>query len=85
MGGGDHPAEVGVAGAVLTEQREVVTVVERDLRAGDRPRERLQRLGHLHGAVQPVVVGQRKRLMSLLGRRGGQLNRVRCPVQEQAE
>ena len=42
----------------------------------------LQRLRHLHGAVQAVVVGQRERLVALLGRRPGQLDRVRGAVEE---
>ena len=58
-------------------------VVERQLGARDRPDpERLQRLRHLHGAVQPVVVGQREGGVALLSGRPGQLDRMRCPVEE---
>ena len=58
-------------------------VVERELGARDRPDpERLQRLRHLHGAVQPVVVGQREGVVTLLSGRPGQLDRMRCPVEE---
>ena len=58
-------------------------VVERQLGARDRPDpERLQRLRHLHGAVQPVVVGQRERAVALLGRGRRQLHRMRGAVEE---
>ena len=58
-------------------------VVERELGARDRPDpERLQRLRHLHGAVQAVVVGQRRAPMALLGRRPRQLDRMRRAVEE---
>ncbi len=64
VGRGDQAAEVGVAHARLAQEREVRPVVERQLGARDRPHaERLQRLGHLHGPVQAVVVGQRKGFM----------------------
>ena len=58
-------------------------VVERDLRSRDRPHpERLQRVRHLHGAVQPVVVGQREGAVALLSGGPGQLGRMRRPVEE---
>ena len=61
----------------------MAAVVERQLRAGDRPDpERLQRVRHLHGAVKPVVVGQGECGVALLGRRAGELNRVRGAVEE---
>ena len=50
MGRGDQPAEVRVALARLTEQRQVRAVVERELGSGDRTHpERTQGLRHLHG------------------------------------
>ena len=83
VGGREQAAEIRVARAVLAQQREMAAVVERDLSARDRPEpERLQRLGHLHGAVKPVVVGQRERFVTLLRRRPRQLNRMRRAVQE---
>ena len=61
----------------------MVAVVERDLGARDRPDpERGERLRHLHRAVEPVVVGQRERLVALLGGRVCELDRVRCAVEE---
>ncbi len=58
-------------------------VVERDLGAGDRSHpERLERLGHLHGAVEPVVVGEGESLVALLGRRPGQLHWVRGAIEK---
>jgi hypothetical protein len=61
----------------------VGAVVERHLGAGDRTDpERLQRLRHLHGAVEPVVICQRERAVALLGRDPRQLDRMRRPVKE---
>ena len=78
-----EPAEVAVAARVLTQERQVVAVGERDLGTGDRPdSERRERLRHLHRAMQAVVVGQRERLVALLGGRVGELDRVRCAVEE---
>ncbi len=58
-------------------------VVERQLGARDRADpERLQRVRHLHGAVEPVVVGQRKGAVALPGRGPRQLSRMRRPVEE---
>ena len=52
-------------------------VVERQLGARDRPDpERLQRMRHLHGAVEAVVVGEREGAVALLGGRAGELNRM---------
>ena len=83
VGAGDQPAEVRVARARLAQERDVAAVVERQLRAGDRPHvERAQRPRHLHGAVQPVVVGQRESAVALLSRRSSQLGRMRRPVEE---
>ena len=83
MRGGDQPAQVGVALAGLAQEGEVAAVVERDLGAGDRPHpERLERLGHLHGPVEPVVIGQGQGRVALLGRRTRELHRVRRPIEE---
>jgi hypothetical protein len=61
----------------------VSAVVERQLRARDRADpERLQGVRHLHGAVEPVVVGQRQGAVALVGRCTGQLNGMRRPVKE---
>ena len=80
---GDQPAEVAIAGGVLAEEREVGAVLERQLSAHDRPQtERPRRLGQLHRAVDPVVVGKGERLVPLLGRHGSELDRVRRPVEE---
>ena len=50
-------------------------VVERELRARDRPdAERLQRVRHLHGAVEAVVVGEGQSAMALLGGSSSELN-----------
>jgi hypothetical protein len=58
-------------------------VVERQLGAGDRPDpEWLQRLRHLHGAVKPIVVGQRKGAVTLLSGGPRQLCRMRRSVEE---
>ena len=37
---------------------------------------------HLHGAVEAVVVGQREGAVALLGRRPGQLGRMRGSVKK---
>jgi hypothetical protein len=80
---GEQAAEVRIALARLAQEREVRAVVERDLGAGDRPHaERLQRLRHLHGAVKPVVVGERERRVALLRGYSGELCRMRRPVKE---
>ena len=56
---------------------------ERDLGAGDRPHtEVLRRLRELERAVDPVVVGERERLVAELGRPGGELLGLRGPVEE---
>ena len=81
--GCDQPAEVRVALARLAQQGQVSAVVERELGARDRPHpERLERLRHLHGAVQPIVVCQGKGLVALIRRRPGQLHRMRRAVKE---
>ena len=57
--------------------------VERHLRAGDRPHaEVLRRVRELERAVDAVVVGERERRVAELGRAGGELLRLRCPVEE---
>jgi hypothetical protein len=61
----------------------VGAVVECHLGASDRADpERLERLRHLHGAVEPVVVRQRERAVALLRRDPGELDRMRRPVKE---
>ena len=60
-----------------------MAVVQRHLGAGDRPDpQRRERLRHLHRAVQPVVVGQRKRRVALLGGGVRELHRVRRAVEK---
>src|SRR5215216_5603630 len=69
-----EPAEVRVAARTLDEERDVRAVGEGDLRSGDRPHpERLRRLRELERAVDPVVVGERKRLVAELSRPDRQL------------
>jgi hypothetical protein len=61
----------------------VGAVVERELGARDRAdAERLQRVRHLHGAVEAVVVCEGEGGVPLLGRRAGELYRMRRPVKE---
>jgi hypothetical protein len=81
----EQPAEVGVATLAFDEQRDVRTVGESDLGAGDRPdAERLRRMCELERAVDTVVVGERKRLVAelrrahreLLGQRGAVEKRI---------
>ena len=80
---GQQPAEVGVARAVGREQREVRSVIQGHLRAGDRLHaEALARVRELHRPVQPVVVGQRDGLVAVHRRRGGHLLRRGRAVQE---
>ena len=57
--------------------------VRGDLRAGDRPHpQRFGGLRELHRAPDAIVVGDRERLMALLGSGGRQLVRMRGAVQE---
>jgi hypothetical protein len=80
---GEDAAEVAPAALVLAEQRHVRAVVERDLRPGDRAHAEGGRLvRQLHRAVDGVVVGQRERLVALLGGHGGELARHRGAVEE---
>ena len=68
--GGEQPAEVRVAARRLDEQGDVGAAAERDLGAGDRPdADRLRRVRELERAVDPVVVGERERLVAELGGR----------------
>ena len=58
-------------------------VVERQLGARDRADpERLQRMRHLHGAVEPVVICQREGAVALLGCCPRQLDGMRRTVKE---
>src|SRR5215216_536973 len=78
-----EPAEVRVAARALDEERDVRAVGEGDLRSGDRPHpERLRRLRELERAVDPVVVGERKRLVAELSRPDRQLLGQRGAVEE---
>jgi hypothetical protein len=66
---GQQPAEVRVAARVLHEQGDVRAPFERHLGPGDRAHaERLRRVRELERAVDPVVVGERERLVAKLGR-----------------
>ena len=58
-------------------------VVERQLGARDRADpERLERLRHLHGAVEAVVVGQGQGAVALLRRHPRELHGVRGTVKK---
>jgi quercetin dioxygenase-like cupin family protein len=82
---GQQPAEVGVAARILDEERHVRAARERHLGAGDRPdAERLRRVRELERAVDPVVVGDRERLVAELRSPQGQLLRQRRAVQERS-
>ena len=81
--GAQQPAEIRVAALRLDEQRHVRAVRQRHLGARDRPHaEHLRRMRELERAVDPVVVGQRERLVAELGRARRQLLRQRGTVQE---
>ena len=57
--------------------------VQSDLRSGDRPHaEELRRVRELERAVDPVVVGERERLVPELRRPRGELLRLRRAVEE---
>ena len=59
------------------KQRHVAASLQRHLRAGDRPHpERLRRVRELERPVDPVVVGERQRLVPELGRTRRKLLRV---------
>ncbi len=80
---GQESAEIRVSPRRLDEQRDVRTIGERHLRAGDRPHaERLRRVRELERAVDAVVVGERERLVAELRRPRGELLRVRSAVEE---
>ena len=71
---GDDPAQVAPALLVLDQQCDVATVREVHLDAVDGTQtERLGGDRELHRAGDPVVVGDRHRLMAGLDRRGGEL------------
>ncbi len=74
MGGGEDPAEVRVPAARLDEQRQVRSPGERHLGACERAdAERLRGVCELERAVDTVVVGERKRVVTELGGAGGEL------------
>ena len=78
-----QPAEVRVPGSGLDEQRHVCATAQRYLRAGDRPHaEEPRRVRELERAVDPVVVGERERLVAQLGGPRGELLRPRGTVEE---
>jgi hypothetical protein len=80
---GQQPAEVRVAARVLGEERHVRAALERHLGAGDRPdAEGLRRVRELERAVDPVVVGDRERLVAELRSPQRQLLRKRRAVEE---
>ena len=80
---GEKAAEVRVTGRRLDEERDVRAVGKRRLRARDRAQaERLRRMGELERAVDPVVIGERQRLVAELDGTGGQLLRLRGAVEE---
>ena len=83
VGGGEETAEVGVTLLRLDEQRHVRTVCERHLGARDRAdAEVLGRVSELERAVDAVVVGERERRVTELGRLHCELLRERCAVEE---
>ena len=83
MGGGEDPAEVRVPLPALAKQRQVRTTFEGHLGAGDRPDAgELRGMRELERAVDPVVVGERERLVAELGRASRELLGVRRPVEE---
>ncbi len=82
-GVGEDPAEVRVAALALAEQRDVRAARERDLGAGDRAEpEELRGVRELERAVDPVVVGERERVVAELDRARGELLRQRGAVEE---
>jgi hypothetical protein len=79
----DDPAQVAPALLRLDQQREVTAVLQVHLRPVDRLHAgRLRRLGELHRAAQPVVVGQRERAVAVLRRGIDQLLGERRTVEE---
>ena len=78
-----QPAEIRVSRRRLDEQRHVGSADERNLGTGERPHpHELRRVGELERAVDPVVVGERERLVAELGRPQDQLLGMRGAVQE---
>ena len=78
-----QPAEIRVSRRRLDEQRHVGSADERNLGTGERPHpHELRRVGELERAVDPVVVGERERLVAELGRPQGQLLGMRSAVEE---
>ena len=72
--GGEEAAQVRVPARRLDQERDVRAVGERHLGAGDGAQpERLRRVGELERAVDPVVIGERERLVSELDRAGREL------------
>ena len=81
--GREKPTEIRVALRRLDEERQVRPVGERHLRAGDRAdAERLRSVRELERPVDPVVVGERERLVAELGRPRRELFRQRRPVEK---
>ena len=80
---GEEPAEVRVTAPALHEQRQVCASIQCHLRARDRPHaEELRRVRELERAVDPVVIGERERLVPELGRGRRELLRLGRAVEE---
>jgi hypothetical protein len=79
----DEAAQVGVAGGGFGEESDVVISPQRDFRARDRLESPMPGLlSELHGAVEPVVIGEgQSGIAQLLGAQD-QLLRVGGAVQE---
>jgi hypothetical protein len=83
VGGGDEPAQVGVAAPVLAQQGQVRASLEGDLAAGDRPHAHLAgRMGEGQGAREAVVIGQGERVVAERRRPGRQFIGLGGAVQE---
>ena len=79
----EEPAQVRPALRVAHEQGDVALVVQRDLRAMDRPQsERARRLGELHRSRHGVVIGQRQGRVAALERGAHQLLGLGGAVEE---
>ena len=83
VGGGDEPAQVGVAAPVLAQQGQVRASLEGDLAARDRPHADLVgRMGEGQRSREAVVVGQGESVVAERRRPGRQLIGLGGAVQE---
>ena len=83
MSQGEEAAEIAVARPVLTEQRHVRGVLQRELATHDRAEsERRRRPGHLHGTVEAIVVAHGHGLVAELGGGRGHVGRMRSPIEK---